>query len=120
MHLRLFRHFIPLSGIILASLDALLISWYIFALGSTGSTAGTLDLTAMVASGTAGFWLIAVFVMLSIGLYGPRNFATFGMLMNRIAVATAIIILFSFVLPPNAQAGTVASHASGYPSQPVL
>ena len=111
MHLRLFRHFVPLSGIVLACLDALLISWYIFALGAgaADSTSSTFDLTGLISSRTAAFWLVAVIVMLSIGLYGPRNFATFGMLVNRIAVGTAIIILFSFALPPHAHAETVAS-----------
>jgi sugar transferase (PEP-CTERM system associated) len=122
MHLRLFRHFVPLSAVILGCLDGLLISWYVVAMDqpSSGFDKVPHGLLSLISSPTAIFWFIAVIVMLSIGLYGPRNFATFGMLVNRIAVASALMLLISFAFPPHAHAGTVAATSAQYPAQPVL
>src|SRR4051794_20593002 len=109
MHLRLFRHFIPISAIILASLDGLFIACniyygYVVSLQSLGSA---FDLTNLLAHSAAFFWLVSVIVMMSIGLYASHKFATFSTLANKILLASALIVPISLLLAPYAHADTI-------------
>ena len=72
MQLRLFRHFVPVSVVLLASSDALLITGAFYQLLSS-SEVGTpivLGASSFSAQFSAGLSVATVTTMLSVGLYG--------------------------------------------------
>jgi sugar transferase (PEP-CTERM system associated) len=100
MYLRLFRHFIPVSAILLLSLDLLfivsLLSW--MRLGSIDATYSPFWAERVAANPLAPVLLIAVITMASVGLYAWEAFVDFGTLMTRIAIAFGLFVFFCYIL----------------------
>jgi sugar transferase (PEP-CTERM system associated) len=95
MQLRLFRHFVPVSVVLLASSDALLITGAFYTLLS-GAQIGTpivLGASSFNAQFSAGLSFAAVTTMISVGLYGPQSFTDFRLLFSRIAVAAILMLV---------------------------
>ena len=79
MQLRLFRHFVPVSVVLLASSDALLITGAFYQLLSH-SEVGTplvLGVSSFSAQFSAGLSVATVTAMVSVGLYGQQSFMDF-------------------------------------------
>jgi sugar transferase (PEP-CTERM system associated) len=98
MQLRLFRHFVPVSVLLLASSDALLITGAFYQLLSTAETGTPIVLGAagFNAQFSLGLSFAAVTTMVSVGLYGQQSFVDFRLLFSRIAVASILVLtLFS-------------------------
>jgi sugar transferase (PEP-CTERM system associated) len=94
MQLRLFRHFVPVSVVLLASSDTLLITCAFYQLLSS-SEIGTpilLGASTFSAQFSAGLSVAAVTAMVSVGLYGHQSFADFRLLLSKIAVATILVL----------------------------
>ena len=72
MQLRLFRHFVPVSVLLLASSDALLITGAFYQLLSESELSAPIVMRAssFTAQFAAGLSLGAVTAMVSVGLYG--------------------------------------------------
>jgi hypothetical protein len=76
MQLRLFRHFVPVSVVLLASSDALLITGVFYQLLSS-SEIGTpivLGASSFSVQFSAGLSVATVTTMMSVGLYGQQIF----------------------------------------------
>ncbi len=95
MQLRLFRHFIPISVVLLVSSDALLITAALYQMLSQAGDAGLLvfGLSSFPAQLSAGFALAAIAMMVSIGLYGEQTFVDVRLLISRISVAFVLVLL---------------------------
>src|SRR5437763_8295490 len=88
MQLRLFRHFVPVSVVLLASSDTLLITCAFYQLLSS-SEIGTpilLRASTFAVQFSAGLAVAAVTAMVSVGLYGHQSFVDFRLLLSKIAV----------------------------------
>src|SRR6201993_1798272 len=95
MQLRLFRHFVPVSVVLLASSDALLITGAFYQLLSS-SEVGTpivLGASSFSAQFSAGLSVAAVTTMLSVGLYGQKCFLDFRLLFSKIFVAAVLVLI---------------------------
>jgi sugar transferase (PEP-CTERM system associated) len=95
MQLRLFRHFVPVSVVLLASSDALLITCAFYKLLSH-SEIGTpilLGASSFSAQFSAGLSVAAVTAMVSVGLYGQQSFVDFRLLFSKILVASILVLL---------------------------
>src|SRR5271169_4739132 len=93
MQLRLFRHFVPVSVVLLASSDALLITGAFYQLLSS-SEVGTpivLGASSFSAQFSAGLSVATVTTMLSVGLYGQQSFMDFRLLFSKIVVASVLV-----------------------------
>jgi sugar transferase (PEP-CTERM system associated) len=99
MQLRLFRHFVPVSVVLLVSCDALLITGaYYQMLSQTGGTPPlVMGITSLPAQLAAGLSVAAVIAMISVGLYGEESFVDFGQLLGKIAVAFVLVLLLAVV-----------------------
>ena len=97
MQLRLFRHFVPVSVVLLASSDALLITGAFYQLLSTSeiSTPILLRASTFAAQFSAGLAIAAVTAMVSVGLYGHQSFVDFRLLLGKIAVATILVLMLA-------------------------
>jgi sugar transferase (PEP-CTERM system associated) len=95
MQLRLFRHFVPVSVVMLVSLDALLITgaFYQMLSQSGGTTPLSFGVTSLPAQLAAGLSLAAVAAMISVGLYGEQSFVDVRQLLSKIAVAFVLVLL---------------------------
>src|SRR5438132_5107780 len=95
MQLRLFRHFVPVSVVLLASSDALLITGAFYQLLSSSeiSTPILLRASTFGAQFSAGLAIAAVTAMVSVGLYGHQSFVDFRLLLGKIAVATILVLM---------------------------
>ena len=95
MQLRLFRHFVPVSVVLLASSDALLITGAFYQLLSISeiSTPILLRASTFAAQFSAGLAIAAVTAMVSVGLYGHQSFVDFRLLLGKIAVATILVLM---------------------------
>jgi sugar transferase (PEP-CTERM system associated) len=95
MQLRLFRHFIPVSVVLLASSDALLITGAFYQLlsASENGTPIVLRASSFTAQFSAGLSVAAVTAMVSVGLYGHQSFVDFRLLLSKIAVATILVLM---------------------------
>ena len=94
MQLRLFRHFVPVSVVLLASSDALLITGAFYQLLSA-SEIGTpivLRVSSFAVQFSAGLSVAAVTAMVSVGLYGHQSFVDFRLLLSKIAVASILVL----------------------------
>jgi sugar transferase (PEP-CTERM system associated) len=94
MQLRLFRHFVPVSVLLLASSDALLITGAFYQLLSE-SELGTpivLGVSNFNAQFSFGLSAAAVTAMVSVGLYGQQSFMDFRLLFSKIAVASILVL----------------------------
>jgi sugar transferase (PEP-CTERM system associated) len=99
MQLRLFRHFIPVSVVLLASSDALLITGAFYQLLSASefTTPIVESASSFPVHFSAGLSAAAVTAMVSVGLYGQQSFLDFRLLMSRVAVAAImVLVLVSF------------------------
>ena len=99
MQLRVFRHFVPVSVVLLASSDILLITGAFYQLLSQAET-GTPIVPGASGFNTqfsAGLSFAAVTIMVSIGLYEQQSFMDLRLLLSKITVAT-ILVPFGFAL----------------------
>src|SRR5689334_13417355 len=94
MQLRLFRHFVPISVVILATSDALLITGAFYQLLSTSQTGAPIVLGGFGfnAQFSAGLSVATVTTMLSLGLYGQQSFVDLRLLLSKIAVASILVL----------------------------
>jgi sugar transferase (PEP-CTERM system associated) len=94
MQLRLFRHFVPVSVVLLVSCDALLITGAFYQmLSQSGETAPlVLGMARLPVQLAAGLALAAVATMISVGLYGEQSFFDFRQLLSKIAVAFVLVL----------------------------
>ncbi len=99
MQLRLFRHFVPVSVVLLVSSDALLITgaFYQMLSQSGGTTPLVFGVTSLPAQLAAGLSIAAVATMVSVGLYGEQSFVDFRLLFSKIAVAFVLVLLLVVV-----------------------
>ncbi|MGH7048873.1 MAG: TIGR03013 family XrtA/PEP-CTERM system glycosyltransferase [Stellaceae bacterium] len=95
MQLRLFRHFVPVSVVLLITSDAVLITaaFYQMLSQSNASSAQIFGVASFPAQLAAGLSLAAIIAMVSIGLYGPQSFIDFRLLLSRVAVAFVIVLM---------------------------
>jgi sugar transferase (PEP-CTERM system associated) len=95
MQLRLFRHFVPVSVVLLASSDVLLITCAFYQLLSS-SEIGTplvLGASSFSAQFSAGLSIATVTAMLSVGFYGQQSFVDFRLLFSKIIVAAILVLM---------------------------
>src|SRR6201982_2868233 len=107
MQLRLFRHFVPVSVLLLASSDVLLITGAFYQLLSH-SEIGTpivLGASSFSAQFSIGLSFATVTTMVSVGLYGQQSFMDFRLLFSKIAVASILVLLLVFLSAPYWRAG---------------
>jgi sugar transferase (PEP-CTERM system associated) len=99
MQLRLFRHFVPVSVVLLVSFDALLITgaFYQMLTQSAGSGPLVFGVTSLPAQLALGLSLAAVAAMISVGLYGEQSFIDFRLLLSKIAVAFVLVLLLLLI-----------------------
>src|SRR5487761_1241470 len=95
MQLRLFRHFIPISVVLLVSSDALLITGALYQMLSQADDATLLvfGLSSFPAQFSAGLAAAAIAMMVSLGLYGEQTFVDFRLLIGKVAVAFVLVLL---------------------------
>jgi sugar transferase (PEP-CTERM system associated) len=95
MQLRLFRHFVPVSVVLLASSDVFLITGAFYQLLSH-SEAGTplvFGVSSFRAQFSAGLAFATVTAMVSVGLYGQQSFMDFRLLLSKIVVAAILVLM---------------------------
>jgi FlaA1/EpsC-like NDP-sugar epimerase len=99
MQLRLFRHFVPISVLLLVSSDALLITgaFYQILSYSGETTALVFGVAAFPAQFSAGLSVAAIATMVSVGLYGEQTFVDFRLLVSKIAVAFVLVLMLVLV-----------------------
>ena len=95
MQLRLFRHFVPISVVLLVSSDALLITGALYQMlsQSNGSTPLIFGVASFPAQFSAGLSVAAIAAMVSVGLYGEQSFVDFRLLISKIAVAFVLVLV---------------------------
>src|SRR6266581_8087974 len=95
MQLRLFRHFVPVSVVLLASSDALLITGAFYQLLSQSEIRPPIvfGISSFTAQFAAGLSMAAVTTMVSVGLYGHQSFMDFRILFSKIAVAFLLVLM---------------------------
>src|SRR5215472_13040797 len=95
MQLRLFRHFIPVSVVLLASSDVLLITGAFYQLLSAPEIGVpiVLRVSSFTVQFSAGLAVAAVTAMISVGLYGHQSFVDFRLLLSKIAVASVLVLM---------------------------
>ncbi len=95
MQLRLFRHFVPVSVVLLASSDALLITGAFYQLLSASDISAPIMLrvSSFTVQFSAGLAVAAVTAMVSVGLYGSQSFVDLRLLLSKIAVASILVLL---------------------------
>jgi sugar transferase (PEP-CTERM system associated) len=99
MQLRLFRHFVPVSVVLLVSFDALLITgaFYQMLSQSGGTDPLVFGVTSLPAQLALGLSIAAVGAMISVGLYGEQSFVDFRILLSKIAVAFVLVLMLVLV-----------------------
>jgi sugar transferase (PEP-CTERM system associated) len=99
MQLRLFRHFVPVSVVLLVSSDALLISaaFYQMLSHAGGNTPLVFGVSRFPVQFSAGLSAAAVTAMVSVGLYGHQSFVDFRLLISKIAVAFVLVLMLVLV-----------------------
>jgi sugar transferase (PEP-CTERM system associated) len=99
MQLRLFRHFVPVSVVLLASSDALLITGAFYQLLSASelSTPIVLGVSSFNAQFSVGLSFATVTAMVSVGLYGQQSFMDFRLLLSKIAVASILVLTLIYL-----------------------
>jgi sugar transferase (PEP-CTERM system associated) len=99
MQLRLFRHFVPISVVLLVSSDALLITgaFYEMLSQSSGSMPLVFGVASFPAQLSAGLSAAAIAAMVSVGLYGEQTFVDFRLLISKIAVAFVLVLMLVLV-----------------------
>jgi sugar transferase (PEP-CTERM system associated) len=99
MQLRLFRHFVPISVVLLVSFDAVLITGALYQMlsQSNGNTPLTLGVASFPAQLSAGLSIAAVAAMVSVGLYGEQTFVDFRLLISKVAVAFVLVLMLVLV-----------------------
>ena len=99
MQLRLFRHFVPVSVVLLASSDALLITGAFYQLLSAAEIGVPIMLrvSSFTVQFSAGLAVAVVTAMVSVGLYGPQSFVDFRLLLSKIAVASILVLTLVYI-----------------------
>ena len=99
MQLRLFRHFVPVSVVLLVSCDALLITGAFYQMLSQagGTVPLVFGVTSLPAQLATGLSIAAVTAMISVGLYGEQSFVDFRQLLAKIAVAFVLVLMLALV-----------------------
>jgi sugar transferase (PEP-CTERM system associated) len=95
MQLRLFRHFVPVSVLLLASSDAVLVTGAFYQLLSYSEidTPIVLGASSFSVQFSAGLSVATVTTMISVGLYGQQSFIDLRILFSKIAVAALLVLL---------------------------
>src|SRR6266478_2944116 len=95
MQLRLFRHFVPVSVLLLATSDTLLFTGAFYQLLSESEfgTPFVLGAASFNAQYSGGLSFAAVAAMVSVGLYGQQSFMDFRLLFSKIAVASILVLM---------------------------
>src|SRR6266478_9774718 len=95
MQLRLFRHFVPVSVLLLATSDTLLFTGAFYQLLSESEfgTPIVLGAASFNAQYSGGLSFAAVAAMVSVGLYGQQSFMDFRLLFSKIAVASILVLM---------------------------
>jgi len=94
MQLRLFRHFVPVSVVLLASSDVLLITGAFYQLLShSGGIPIVLGASSFSAQFSLGLSFATVTAMISVGLYGQQSFVDFRLLFSKIAVSSILVLM---------------------------
>jgi sugar transferase (PEP-CTERM system associated) len=95
MQFRLFRHFVPVSVVLLASSDALLITGAFYQLLAASELGAPIMLrtSSFTAQFSAGLAVAAVTAMVSVGLYGHESFVDFRILLSKIVVAGILVLM---------------------------
>ena len=95
MQLRLFRHFVPASVLLLATSDTLLFTGAFYQLLSESEfgTPIVLGAASFNAQYSGGLSFAAVAAMVSVGLYGQQSFMDFRLLFSKIAVASILVLM---------------------------
>ena len=95
MQLRLFRHFVPVSVVLLASSDVLLITGAFCQMLSAPEIGVpiVLRVSSFTVQFSAGLAVAAVTAMISVGLYGHQSFVDFRLLLSKIAVASVLVLM---------------------------
>jgi len=95
MQLRLFRHFVPVSVVLLASSDVLLITGAFYQLlsGSEIHSPIVFGFSSFAVQFAAGLSVAAVTTMVSIGLYGHQTFIDYRILFSKISVAFLLVLM---------------------------
>jgi len=98
MQLRLFRHFVPVSVVLLASSDALLITGAFYQLLSASeiSVPILLRVSSFPVQFSAGLAVAAMTAMVSVGVYGHQSFVDFRLLLSKIAVASILVLMLVY------------------------
>jgi sugar transferase (PEP-CTERM system associated) len=99
MQFRLFRHFVPVSVVLLVSFDALLITGAFYQmLSQAGANAPLVfGVTTLPAQLSLGLSFAAVATMISVGLYGEQSFVDLRLLLSRIAVAFVLVLMLLLI-----------------------
>jgi len=99
MQLRLFRHFVPISVVLLVSSDALLITGAFYQMLSQLSASKPLvfAVASFPAQFSAGLSAVAIAAMVSVGLYGEQTFVDFRLLISKIAVTFVLILMLVLI-----------------------
>jgi len=100
MQLRLFRHFIPVSVVLLVSSDALLITGAFYQmLSQAGRNTAVLvyEASHFPVLLAAVLSMAAVTTMISVGLYGEQSFVDFRLMLSKIAVAFVLVLMVMLV-----------------------
>jgi sugar transferase (PEP-CTERM system associated) len=108
MQLRLFRHFVPVSVVLLVSSDALLITaaFYQMLLSHSGGAARLVfGISSFPAQLSAGLSAVAVAAMISVGLYGQESFVDFRLLLGKVGVAFVLVLMLLVASAPYWSAG---------------
>ena len=98
MQLRLFRHFVPVSVVLLASSDALLITGAFYQLLSASEIGApiVMRVSSFTVQFSAGLAVAAVTAMVSVGLYGHQSFVDFRLVLSKIAVASILVLMLVY------------------------
>jgi sugar transferase (PEP-CTERM system associated) len=118
MQLRLFRHFVPVSVVLLASSDALLFTGAFYQLLSTTETGTPIVFGAagFNAQFSLGLSFATVTAMVSVGLYGQQSFVDFRLLFSKIIVASILVLTLVSLSATYWREGL--SHSSDFASFP--
>jgi sugar transferase (PEP-CTERM system associated) len=92
MQLRLFRHFVPVSVVLLVSSDTLLITGAFYQLLSQ-SNGETQLMSSFPACLAAGLSVTAVAAMIAVGLYSQESFVDLRLLISKIAVSFVLVLM---------------------------
>jgi sugar transferase (PEP-CTERM system associated) len=123
MHVRMFRHFITFSGVALGVLDGIFITACIYWMGIyyyASKAPAVLAPMYLRSPFDGAFWVVAIIALIAVGLYAMHVFVNFALLLNRMAIAFVIVLVFSLFLMSCAQIDQMRAGATNYPLKAAL